>query len=177
MDVYNKYNHKKNKLYDTISWINKSFREFIKNNSVETMKTMLICMSVIYLTYGYAYYINIVVKGVAPEFQHTWYGWLILFILGAEGALYINKQLFRLIYNDNILDIAYKNGAVIECLHELWYLLKDVWRFIDKLIYNVCHYYYSNKDDMYYRLKQYTKNKELSSKNHHGFDGFNDVDD
>ena len=174
MDVYNKYNNKKNKFYDTISWMNKSFKEFIKNDSVETMKMMLICFTIIYVVYGWAYFINKIVKGIAPEFEHTLFGYMLLFAFGAESALYLHKKVYKLIYNDNILDIVYKNGVVIECLHELWYLAKDLWSFIDIQLHRIC---YTEKDDMYYKMIQYTKNKELSNKNHHGFDGINNIDD
>ncbi len=174
MDVYNKYNKNKNKCYERVSWINKSIKQFIKNDSVETMKIMLTCFAIIYLTYGWAYFINKIVTGISPEFQHTWIGWMLLFAFGAESGLYINKQIYKIIYNDNILEIAYKNGVIIECLHELWYLSKDLWNFLDNQLHRIC---YNEKDDMYYKMKQYTKNKELSRRNHHGFDGINNVDD
>jgi hypothetical protein len=145
-------------------------RETIDDPDLKTMKFMIYIFTTLYIVMGGGYYINLLTRAIAPEFENVWYGKIILFSIGSEYGFFINKKVFRLLYlNDWFLDDV--TSVMVMTIKGLSEIVCDT-------CYEIQFYYYKKRnDDLYRQMKQYTKNKELSTRNHHGFDGIIDVDD
>ena len=145
-------------------------REAIDDHDLTTMKFMIYLFTTIYIVMGGGYYINLLIRTIAPDFENVWYGKIILFSIGAEYGFFINKKVFRLLYpNDWFFNDV--NSVMVITIKGLSEIICDACYAIQ------FNYYKKRNDDLYKQMKQYTKNKELSTRNHHGFDGIMNVDD
>ena len=145
-------------------------RDAIDDHDLTTMKFMIYLFTTMYIVMGGGYYINLLTRTIAPEFENVWYGKIILFSIGAEYGFFINKKVFILLYPNSWFynDV---NSVMVMTIKGLSEIICDACYAIQ------FNYYKKRNDDLYKQMKQYTKNKELSTRNHHGFDGIMDVDD
>ena len=143
-------------------------REAIDDHDLTTMKFMIYLFTTIYIVLGGGYYINLITTALPPSLKcMVWK--IILFSIGAEYSFFINKNVSRLLY-PNVYFLNDVNSVMVMTIKGLSEVVCDT-------CYAIQFNYYKRNDDLYKQMKQYTKNKELSTRNHHGFDGIMDVDD
>ena len=145
-------------------------KQKIDDPDLETMKFMIYIFTTLYVVIGGSYYINLLSNMIDPEFEKIWYGKMILFAIGSEYGFFISKKLFHLLHSGNYyLDDV--NSI-------MYYTFLGFCEIICDIAYAIQFYYYKRRNDsLHKQMLQFTKNKELSNKNHHGIDGIMDVDD
>ena len=67
-------------------------KEVIDDHDLTTMKFMIYLFTTMYIVMGGGYYINLLTRTIAPEFENVWYGKIILFSIGSEYGFFINKS-------------------------------------------------------------------------------------
>ena len=135
------------------------FMKFIKNDSVEKMKDILSFFVWLYIFGGVGLYLDKLEAIFIPEVKNYAIGRILLFYVYLTIMMVLNAYTFPIIYN------------IPEYKRDLLNWQLDLYDHVKSL-------FTREKNDAFHKkLQQFTKNKELSSKNHHGFDGFDVIDD
>ena len=134
-------------------------KDFMINSSVEKMKDILSFFVWLYIFGGVGLYLDKLEAIFIPEVKNYAIGRILLFYVYLTIMMVLNAYTFPIIYN------------IPEYKRDLLNWQLDLYDHVKSL-------FTREKNDAFHKkLQQFTKNKELSSKNHHGFDGFDVIDD
>ena len=133
-------------------------KDFMINSSVEKMKDILSFFVWLYIFGGVGLYLDKLEAIFIPEVKNYAIGRILLFYVYLTIMMVLNAYTFPIIYN------------IPEYKRDLLNWQLDLYDHVKSL--------FTRENDTFHKnLQQFTKNKELSSKNHHGFDGFDVIDD
>ena len=134
-------------------------KDFMINSSVEKMKDILSFFVWLYIFGGVGLYLDKLEAIFIPEVKNYAIGRILLFYVYLTIMMVLNAYTFPIIYN------------IPEYKRDLLNWQLDLYDHVKSL------FTIEKNDAFHKKLQQFTKNKELSSKNHHGFDGFDVIDD
>ena len=131
-------------------------KDFMINSSVEKMKDILSFFVWLYIFGGVGLYLDKLEAIFIPEVKNYAIGRILLFYVYLTIMMVLNAYTFPIIYN------------IPEYKRDLLNWQLDLYDHVKSL--------FTRENDTFHKnLQQFTKNKELSSKNHDGFDVIDDL--